>query len=149
PYFEELAKLDPIARDAALQAAAIENIRSKPLKYLQNVIANVSRLWFSFPYSFTQQKVTTLFYLIPNSFLLVSLIFCIPILVIQWRKLAPETLLFSLFAITAFGLHALLSAYARMLTPIVPILLWLVFYTVACQVKISFRQAVELQPATD
>jgi hypothetical protein len=138
PFFETIDTLDPIARDAALQTAAINNIRSNPLKFAQNVAANISRLWFSFPYSFTQQKLTTLFYMIPNSLILLLLVFCIPVLVLQWRSVRPEALSFLLFAGAGFGLHALLSAYARMLLPIVPVLLWAIFYALTNHVQIKF-----------
>lgn len=148
PLFETLTQLDPIARDVALQNAAINNIRSNPIKFLQNVFANISRLWFSFPFSFTQQKLTTLFYLIPNSFILMLLILCIPVLFIKRRAVKPEAVSFILFAGAGFGLHALLSAYARMLLPIIPMLLWLIFYTFTnhIQIKLIAGQAVMSTP---
>ena len=48
----------------------IENIKTHPKKFMRNVAANISRMCFSFPYSYTPQKLTTLFYVLPNAFLL-------------------------------------------------------------------------------
>lgn len=47
---------------------AISNIRHHPLKYMANWLAKMGRLLFSYPYSFTAQKLSTYFY-VPNVFL--------------------------------------------------------------------------------
>jgi hypothetical protein len=67
----------------------------------------------------------TRFYALPNAILFGAAVFCALVLVPRRRGLPPETAVFAVLAATAFGLHALVSAYPRMLAPIVPLLVWL------------------------
>lgn len=136
-FFEHLETLGPIEQDSELQRIALENIRSSPTIYLRNIAANISRIWFSFPFSYTEQKLSTLFYVIPNSILLNLVLLCLPVAFIRRRLLTAEVLPFLVLAAIYLCLHALLSAYARMLMPIVPILWWFVVYIVARHVRIT------------
>jgi hypothetical protein len=52
-----------LERDDAFKAQALRNIAAHPAKYLRNWLANVGRLLFSYPYSYTEQKTSTFFYL--------------------------------------------------------------------------------------
>ena len=69
-FFERLSLMDELQRDDALKARARENLAAHPAVYLRNIGANLSRMFFSFPYTHTEQKLSTLFYALPNSFLL-------------------------------------------------------------------------------
>ena len=69
-FFKQLSLMNEVQRDDALKARARENLAAHPSVYLRNLAANLSRMFFSFPYTHTEQKLSTLFYALPNSFLL-------------------------------------------------------------------------------
>ena len=126
--FRRAAGLGEVARDDAFKAAAIANLRRYPVSYIKNVAANLSRLFFSFPYSYTPQKMSTLFYAVSNAFLLSFLVLAF---VSLWRERgASFSVLYPYWLLggVAFLGTVLLSAYARMLFPIVPIMLFTVVY---------------------
>ena len=124
--FDALADLDPLARDRALRERALENIRQYPAKFARNWLANVGRLLFNYPYSYTPQKLSTYYYLLPNAFLFVAAVYC---LYASWlgRRLIPyEIHALLAFAVLAFGGSSLLSAYERQFRVLVPLLgLWM------------------------
>lgn len=127
-YFDFLATLPSIERDEALLKRGIQNIIDHPVKYLSNWIANIGRLVFNYPYSYTDQKLSTYFYIIPNSFLVVfSFLSIYPTLV--GRKFVPhEIFAILLIAGVSFGGASLLSSTARQLVPLVPLIaLWVAF----------------------
>ena len=124
-FFESLRGLELAEQNAEIEREALGNIADHPDAYAENVVANVSRMLFNTPYSRTQQQANDVFYAVPNALLLGAAVFCALVLVRRRRGLPPETGVFALLAATAFGLHALVAAYPRMLAPIVPLLVWL------------------------
>ena len=112
-------------QNAKIEREALRTIADHPLAVPENVVANVSRMLFNSPYSRTLQQTNDVFYAIPNAILLGAAVFCALVLLPRRRTLPPETGVFVVLAATAFGLHALVSAYPRMLAPIVPLLVWL------------------------
>lgn len=140
-FFETLRGLDLAEQNAEIEREALRNIADHPDAYAENVLANVSRMLFNSPYSRTLQQTNDVFYALPNAILLGAAVFCVFVLVPRRRLLPPETGVFALLAATAFGLHALVSAYPRMLAPIVPLVVWL---TVLAVVEAGLlRRAVE------
>lgn len=136
PFFASLRGMERYESDAAIQRQAIEYIRSHPDEYAENVVANVSRMWFSMPYSFTSQKLSTLFYVVPNAVLLGFIVLCVAILIRARPRIPAEFILFAALAVVAFVLSALLAAYPRMLFPIVPILFFVIVYTFANHARV-------------
>ena len=124
-FFESLRGLDLAEQNAEIEREALRNIADHPDAYAENVVANVSRLFFNSPYSRTQQQTNDVFYALPNAILLGAAVFCVLVLVPRRRGLPSETGVFVLVASTAFALHVLVAAYPRMLAPIVPLLVWL------------------------
>jgi 4-amino-4-deoxy-L-arabinose transferase-like glycosyltransferase len=135
-FFAQLSQMNEVQRDDALTARARKNLAAHPSAYLRNLAANLSRMFFSFPYTHTPQKLSTLFYALPNGFLLafVTLAF-VRLPASSSLRLRAEGLSkvegaalhpYLLFAGAAFAGTALLSAYPRMLFPFVPILLFLI-----------------------
>jgi 4-amino-4-deoxy-L-arabinose transferase-like glycosyltransferase len=124
---EEIDNADGLAADDRLKEVAMENITHHPLKYCQNILMNVGRLLFSYPFSFTLQKPSTFYYLLPNSFLFVLTLLCLFPYVLA-RKLMPfEVHFVAFFFLLSFGASALLSAYDRQFRPLVPLLVfWMV-----------------------
>ena len=93
----------------------------------------MSRMLFNTPYSRTLEQTNDAFYALPNAILLGAALFSALVLLPRRRTL-PASGRLALLAATAFGLHALVSAYPRMLAPIVPLLVWL---TVLAAVEIG------------
>jgi len=127
-FFRSLEGLTDVKRDEALVAKAIRNIARNPGKFAVHWAANVGRLFFSYPFSFGQQSLSTYFYLAPNMFVVTLFILSlIP------AFLKPEAIPFELWALMAFGIlvfggSSLLSAYDRQFRPLVPLVfLWTTF----------------------
>jgi hypothetical protein len=127
PFFDRLRGRPLADQDKELVRAGLDNISSHPGKYASNVLANVSRMWFDFPYSFQQQRLRPLAFIVPNALLVVGLVVAAALVTARRRPRLPvEATGFAAFAATAFVLHALLAAYPRMLFALVPVLIWFV-----------------------
>jgi 4-amino-4-deoxy-L-arabinose transferase-like glycosyltransferase len=127
PLFRSLVGRPLVEQNDALLHAARTNIRSRPGRYLKNIAANLSRMFFDFPYSFRAERLAPLLFVIPNAFVLAGLLAALGLVVGRARGLLPvEAIPFGLFAVATFVLHALLAAYPRMLFPIIPVIFWLV-----------------------
>ena len=61
-------------QNAKIEHRAIRNIARHPEKYAKNVAANVSRMLFHTPYSFTRETAKILVYAIPNSLVLGAIV---------------------------------------------------------------------------
>jgi 4-amino-4-deoxy-L-arabinose transferase-like glycosyltransferase len=129
-FFLELAPLDPSEQNRRLERRAIENIRGSPLKFAENVAANVSRMTLGFPFSAKQETLNTLFYLLPNSLILWAVLGCAVLVARRTVAFPVEGIALAAFAAFGFALHAVLAAFPRMLMPLIPIALWFVFVTI-------------------
>ena len=130
PFFDRLEGLNQVESDEQMTAEALRMIRQHPQAYVKNVAANMSRLWFSTPYSYTPQKLSTTFYILPNAFLLVGLVASAAIIARSRRRL-PEFVPFSLFLAVGIGILVPLYALPRYLVPLVPLMLWLIVQAAA------------------
>jgi 4-amino-4-deoxy-L-arabinose transferase-like glycosyltransferase len=135
-FFESLRGLPLAEQNAELERQALRNIRDHPLKYVENVAANVSRMFFDAPYSYSPQRLGALYFALPNALLLGAVLLSAVVALRVRRALPPSAAPFALFALVAFGLHVFVSAYPRMLMPIVPVLVWLVAITVANHLRV-------------
>jgi len=141
--FDSLAGLDPVARDRALRALALDNIGQHPLAFVRNWLANVGRLLFNYPYSYTPQKPSSYYYMLPNMFLVVASVGC---LILTWlgRRLIPyEIYALLAFAVVALGGSSLLSAYERQFRVLVPMLGVWIAYVAARVVTIGIRGSAD------
>lgn len=136
PFFESLRGLDLPEQNARLERRALANIRDHPYEYLQNVAANVSRMFFDTPYSHTRQRLTALYFALPNALLLAAVLVAAIVAVRVRGALPPPTVPFAIFGAAAFGLHVFASAYPRMLLPVVPVVVWFAAVTIANHVRI-------------
>jgi 4-amino-4-deoxy-L-arabinose transferase-like glycosyltransferase len=128
-----------IAQDDLLKKIAIENIKSHPLKFLQNCFSNVGRMLFNYPASYVLQKPSTLLRLPFNGILLVFVLFSLIPTFINWKKVFYSLRFLLIFAIVYFGGSLLGSAGPRMFTVIVPILLIWIAYVLQRTVKIKLN----------
>ena len=127
-FYKELMQLSDAQRDKKLKRKAIENIIHYPKAYIKNVIANVGRLLFNYPYSYTPQKLNTYFYIIPNMFLIVIFIISSYASFIGRKMISYELKTLLVISMIYIGGSSLVSAVARYFTIIVPvILLWISF----------------------
>jgi len=127
-FFEEISKLNHLERDDAFKKRALENFARHPRKIAENWSANVGRLLFSYPFSYTPQKLSTYFYLVPNMFLVVLSVLSLYPAFRARERIGHEIRLLLLFASLAFLGSSFLSAYERQFRVIVPIVgLWLTF----------------------
>jgi hypothetical protein len=139
-FFESIRGLDQVERDDRFKAQAIYNITHYPKKFMANWAANIGRLLFSYPFSYTEQKVTTYFYLLPNMFVVVLAVLCVyPSY--RGRRLIPyEVACLLLVASFALVANSLVSAYERHFHVLVPIVgLWIAL-TLGRIVRIEIRQ---------
>ncbi|MGH3002487.1 MAG: hypothetical protein ACRDM1_07505 [Gaiellaceae bacterium] len=131
PLFRSIIGLDLNAQNRILEERAWHNIRMHPFKFARNVVDNISRMWFNRPYSFKSARTTSLVYALPNALVLVGLVLAAALTVRRRRRIDRLVVEIGAFALTAFGLHAVLSAYPRMLIPIVPVALLAIFTAVS------------------
>jgi 4-amino-4-deoxy-L-arabinose transferase-like glycosyltransferase len=124
PYFRSLIGLDLNAQNHSLEHHALDNVSNHPFKFAQNVADNISRMWLNTPYSFKSARLTSVGYALPNLLLLFGLV-AAAVRTVRRRTGRPGLTAgwMGVFAVVAFGLHSVFSAYPRMLIPIVPIAL--------------------------
>lgn len=118
----------PVDQNRALERQAVHNIVHHPWKYAENVAANASRIFFNAPYSQRPVGLRTVVFLIPGALLLILLALSGVHLVRKDVRLPPEAPAFALFAVVSLAVHLPLSAYVRMLIPMVPPMLWFIVY---------------------
>lgn len=121
---QEIFKNTGSERDDVYKEIAVKNIKSHPLKFLQNCISNVGRMLFNYPYSYTYQKNTTLFRLPLNGILVVLMIFCIIPTFLNWHKIIFPMRFLLFFALFYLGGSIFGSAETRMFIVIVPIIIF-------------------------
>ena len=91
--YDEINKFIGIDRDDVYKKLAIRNIKAHPLKYAENIVYNVGRLIFHYPFSQAIQKPKTLLIFPINGILLTLMLFSLLPTIINWRKI-PASLNF-------------------------------------------------------
>jgi len=139
-FFTQISKLPAVDKDEALKKKAIQNIIEHPSKFALNWLANVGRLLFNYPYSYTTQKLSTYAFMLPNMFLIVFFALLVYPAIKAYRTIPYE--LFSLlgFVLIAFGGSSLLSAYSRQFLPLTPIVCLWIFFIWSKIVRIEVRR---------
>jgi hypothetical protein len=133
-FFLELGRLDPVEQNRELERRALSNIAHHPGKFAENVAANVSRMWVDMPFNEKKLEPDSVFYAGPNVLLLVALVVSVIALVRRRMGIPFEGVVFATLGIFAFGLHAVLAAYPRMLMPLIPIVIWFTVYCIAMSI---------------
>ena len=136
---EELYKYKGVEQDDLYRKIAIQNIKSHPLKFLQNCISNVGRFFFNYPKSYVLQRPINLIRLPLNGTLILLLIFCSIPTVISWHKIAYPIRFMIFIALLYMGGSILGSTEPRMLSVIVPVLLIWIAYIYHRSVKINLK----------
>jgi hypothetical protein len=126
PFFHHLATLGPVRADLELRHIALVHAVGHPAKYALNLLANLSRMFFGFPFSFALSAAAIAGLILINGTLIAGLVASARPLLRTRRRLPPETVPFLLFASLAFVVHVFPSAEPRMLIPILPVAIWLI-----------------------
>ncbi|MDH3697581.1 MAG: glycosyltransferase family 39 protein [Flavobacteriaceae bacterium] len=135
-YFESLTSYDHIQRDNILKEKAIENIKEHPIKYIQNTAASGLRLFFNYPYSYTQQKMTSYVYILPNGILLLLLLLSIYLGLKKPRAIPFEIRFVGLVAFVFIGGLVMANGMIRHLLPILPFLLIFIGYVLSKRMRL-------------
>jgi len=139
--YESIADLPAQEADRVLTRKAIENIRHHPGKYARNWAANVGRLLFNYPFSYTEQKLSSFYYILPNSIFVTFGGLALFLLVYRWRSVtAGPRFLLALFTTSLAG-SSLVSAYGRMFAVISPLLYVLTLHALSVLVEIRWKGA--------
>jgi len=128
-----------IEQDDAFEKIAINNIKSHPLKYAQNIFYNIGRMIFHYPFSYAIQRPKPLFVMPVNGILFTFMLLCLGPTLINWRKIIFPVRFMLSFALLYLGASSLASAETRMFTVIVPILLSWIAFILQKSIKVNIR----------
>jgi hypothetical protein len=137
--FKKISLLSGVERDDAYKKIAIKNIKSNPAKFLKNCLSNIGRIFFNFPFSYKLQHPSTLLRLPLSGTLLFLTVFSLFPTFINWKKLIFPIRFMVFFAFLYLGGSVFASAESRMLTPIVPILLFWISFVIQKSLKINYQ----------
>lgn len=137
-FMDSIMKLDPIEKDEAFKNEAFQNIKKYPKKYFFNWLANVGRLFFSYPYSNHNQSITTYWTLIPNMVLVVIIVQILLISFINKTKFPQELIVLAVFFLVYLFGSTFISAYRRMFYITVPF--WIIFISYAYSFVLFFKR---------
>jgi hypothetical protein len=135
--YNEIYKYKGVEQDDVWKRKAIENIKKHPGKYLQNCVYNIGRLVFHYPFSQAVQRPKVLLVFPANGIILTMMLFCIIPTFKNWRKVSYPIRFMLFFTILYLGASTLVTAYVRMFTIIVPILLFWFAYIFSKTVKVN------------
>lgn len=136
--FDEVYQLkDGIEQGEMFQKIAIRNIKAHPLKYGQNIFYNIGRIFFHYPFSYAVQRPKTLFVLPINGILVTFILICLIPTLMFWRRIFFPLRLLLFVALLYLGASSLVSAETRMLTIVVPILIFWFGYIIQKTIKIE------------
>ena len=126
PFFHYLATLKPVAADLELRHVALVQALAHPAKYALNLLANLSRMFIGYPFSFSLSAALIAGLIVVNGTLLAALTAASRLLIRLRGSLPPETVPFVLFGSLGFVVHLFPSAEPRMLVPLIPVAIWLI-----------------------
>ena len=147
--FKEFNKYKGIERDDAFNRLAFRNIKTHPLKYAQNIVYNMGRLVFHFPFSQAIQKPRTLLILPINGILLTLMIFSLVLTILNWREIPMPLKFLLIITFLYLGASTLATALVRMFTIIVPVILIWIAYILQNTMKINLKFKEELKSVDD
>ncbi|MFN9856000.1 MAG: hypothetical protein ACK55T_09470, partial [Bacteroidota bacterium] len=123
--YNRIFRLQGVERDEAFRQQAWQNIRQHPVKYLKNCIANAGRLFFGIPFSYHYFRMAQLMRIPPGALVFFLFIFsCISCFFFRGKAAPWWWIMLSVLFLFLGGTLAV-SAYQRMLTVVVPLILLL------------------------
>ncbi len=137
--FDEVLKLRGVKKDEEFKKLAINNIKSHPLKFLENCFSNTGRILFNYPFSYHPEKPSKLLRLPMNGIIMVLSLFCLIPTFLNWRKILFPVRFLLFFTLLYFGGSVLGSAETRMFSMVVPVLLLWIAYILQNTIKINLK----------
>ncbi len=138
-FYRHLQGMTEVQKDSAFKSMAWQYMQSHPIKYLENTVANVGRLFFNYPLSYRQQTLATYLYLAPNIFIVVAFFSCVLVALTGRRKLPLPLLYTCLLSGIYLGAMVFLIGRARHLVPALPAILLLVAFASTRLLRIQWR----------
>ena len=138
----EIYKYKGVEREDVFKKLAIRNIKSHPYKFAQNIIYNTGRLVFHYPFSQTIHRPKILMIFPIHGILLTLILYSLISTCLNWRKISFSVGFLLIFALLYLGGSVIVSAYVRMFTIIVPIILtWIAFIMQnTLKIKLKFSE---------
>ncbi|MGB5420218.1 hypothetical protein, partial [Algibacter sp.] len=134
-FIRSLEPYSLVQRDSLYKDQAIRNINQYPLKFIENTGSSALRLFFNYPYSYTPQKASSYFYILPNLFLVVFLLLSILLAIRKPLSIPFEIRFIGLMALIFIGALSLLDGRVRHLLPILPFLLLFIAFVFKNYIK--------------
>lgn len=126
---EYVLSLPPAEQDDAYKKIALTNIKENPLKYLKNCYANIIRMFFNIPESYTYPREMSLLRIPPNSILLTFMLIACGLTFIKWRHFPANVQYLVGILVLYLGASTLVSATHRQLNVVVPLIIFWIAYT--------------------
>lgn len=145
-FIDSIYNLNALERDEAFKSRAVENIKNHPQKYFNNWIANIGRLFFSYPYSNKPQTITTYFTIIPNMFVIVFICLALMFALQSYKEIPKEIIILFVFIIFYLGGSSLISAYRRWFSITLPFWYLFLSYVYDNLVSITLRHSNKSGP---
>lgn len=142
-FLESLEPYSNFERDVLYKEAAITNMRNHPLKYVKNTAASGIRLFFNYPYSYTAQSPSSLFYIIPNGILLALTLLAFLLALSRPASIQFEIWFLGMIALITLGGLTMGNGMARYLLPVIPFLGIFVIYVLDRMVKLKLAIAAK------
>lgn len=126
--YDSIYQFTGVARDEAFKHKGLENIKKFPVKYFKNCIANVSRLFFGIPSSYSYVRFQNLLRIPPGAVVMVMFLFSICMSLLYHKQL-PFVIVFYIMMLAFYmGGSIVVSAFQRQLTVAVPVIILLTGY---------------------
>ncbi len=126
--YDSIYKFTGVARDEAFKQKGIENIKKYPVKYFKNCLANISRLFFGIPSSYSFVRFQNLLRIPPGAAVLMMFLFSLAMSLLNVKRL-PFVIVFCIILLALYmGASIAVSAYQRQLTVAVPLIILLTGY---------------------
>jgi len=142
PFLSTTAGMNQVERDEAFKAEAMKNIRESPKTYIANWFYNTSRMFFGFPYAYTEQKISTLGKTFPNAFLVTLGMLCVYPAIVGRRRIPVEVFYMLGIALMGIGAGTFVFAVTRYLEPFVPFVVFWILMTLTQAMKIEVLRGV-------
>jgi hypothetical protein len=137
--YDSVLQYKGLERDDAFKKIAFHNIKSDPVKYGKNIAYNIGRIFFHYPFSYATQRTKILLVFPLNGIVLTLILACLIPTFKNWRKIAYPVRFALILALLYLGENTLLSSEVRVLTLVMPIILFWGAYILQRSVKINLK----------
>jgi len=138
---DEVLKYKGVQKDDAYKKLAVINIKNHPEKYIKNIFANISNLFFGFPNTYTYQRpILKIWYF---SIVFTLMLFSFIPTIIHWRSVSYCIRFLLVLVFIYLGGSSLVSGGNRQFIIIVPVLLlWFAYiFNKTITLKIKFDKS--------